>query len=332
MGGNSIVNSRRVSKEEYYMLWLEIKQELDKNPYNLKSMLVKSYRDKKDHGDIDIIVESIPYWNWINHIQYCFKPEHFYNNKKNFSFSYKGVQIDLIFADPDLLDMHDFFYSYNDLGLILGKMCYGIGCTLGYDGLRKKIYSKDGQKLGEYLITKKPNEICKFLGIEYRTYLNGFNTMEDVFKYATSSIFFTKRYFDPINWTYKQKTRDLKRKNLEMFISNIDKYPEKSYLKNYGKEAYKYRLKEISVDQFYDYLDYWSKLNSEYTDEKIASQILNGNILSEKYGWEKRQLGEAIRLFKSMFKTKKDRINHIKKQGNKVYSFFDCLDLSSVEP
>lgn len=331
MGGNAIPNARRVKKEEYFELWQEVKEKLEKTPKELRVSLVKAYNKKSDFGDMDIIVETDPLMDWNKHVEVMFEPKHTYNNDKFFSFEYKGIQVDLIKASPENFDVHNFFYSYNDMGLLLGKMCYAIGCTLGFDGLRKKIYSEDGSiKLGEFNFSKDYVFILEFLGLNVDRYERGFDTLEDMFDYVSTCRFFNKKMFDPVLWNNNQRTRDLKRSTLIKFMDVMDKYQDRYVL--WTKNLFLEEMRVFDISKYAEYKMYLHALTLKHEYTKEAAMILNGGLLMSKYGWKGRQIGEAMKMFNGLFDSPEQRTFHILEQEEKVFEFFDCLNLDGVTP
>ncbi|KAF8967169.1 hypothetical protein BDZ97DRAFT_1903560 [Flammula alnicola] len=99
---------------------------------------------------------------------------------------YYQVDIHVCF-DKNEYDRILFFHSYGDMGMILGLIARNSGIALGAKGL--KIPDPPNPP---FELSQSFDDICQFLGLSLATFHGGFNTREEVYKWATSS-----KYFDP---------------------------------------------------------------------------------------------------------------------------------------
>lgn len=325
MGGNVFkkIETRRIeSKQEYRKKVDEIKHIFSdyKLEFNFLSE-VPAYENKESFGDIDFIYgysSEENKKNIINIIKEIFEDVNI--NDDVVSFVYDSVQIDFIFVDIKDSYSSLFFYSYNDMGLLLGKLCYYNHLTLGPNGLRIKVY--DGEmKLFDQVITNDTPTICKFLGLDWNTWNVGFKTLEEIFDYVMSSKLYDERAFDSNIWNSRQRLRDSKRINLKKFLNYIE------MKKNKPRPTKEKTFSRINTE--FPYLKLEEKkqeiiINIER--EKKAKEKFNGHIVAEKYDLvnDKEILGYIMREFNSKFESKEDRINFI--LTNSEENIFKVID------
>lgn len=316
MGGNLFKDqeTRRIeSKEEYNKLIREISNLFFKKT-GITLSGVKSYRSKESFGDIDFLCSMLEKHNTNfkageNFIFDKCKEisDHVIKNGEVISFLYKQVQIDLILIKLEHLNTAHFFYDYNDLGLLLGKLCYYNRLTLGPTGLRLKVYSEDGnKKLMDEVIFHKVEDICNYMGISYSRWSEGFDTMEDVFDFVMSSSMYTEKAFNPDNWNSNQRLRDSKRINLKKFLDYVE----------FKKKIFRPTREETFelINQKFPLLDLKRKRDdilANIEKEKKAKEKFNGHIVKEKYGIDQKELGIVMKEFNSRFESKEDRINFV---------------------
>jgi len=245
MGGNALnFKTRRVNKDEYFLLYGEIKEKLNSltffkvhsglNPKILKTVqmdLLPAYTDKEDYGDMDILCtdELFPRENnnrqlLKNELHRLFNYKDIYCNTDVWSFDYKDFQIDLIFMRLKNYYTALTYYSYNDLGNLMGRVANKMGVKYGHEGLRKKLYSEDRSRpLLEINLTQDNAKIFDFLGYDYSLWQKGFKKLEDIFEFAVSTKYFTKDLFRLENLDHENRTRNRKRKTYMSFLEWLDK-------------------------------------------------------------------------------------------------------------
>lgn len=144
--------------------------------------------NKETHGDVDLV---LPLSNLDQQLTTADLEKIGLKNKKQqhsylFSFSDKNesilVQVDINQLHIDNVERVLFMESYGDLGLIIGLLVKGFGCSLKSTGL---FYTTSicNQKF-EFLITKEVEEICKtYLGLDYHHWKVGFQNEEEMFRW-----------------------------------------------------------------------------------------------------------------------------------------------------
>jgi len=143
VGGN-LFKTKRIDLVEYNELCDDIKIKL--NTMYKTFEVIPAYINKKTFGDIDVLVLSNEGNNYNNIIN-LFNPEDIHNNNPIITIKYKDVQIDFILCNSiELFNSSLFYFSYNDLGNLLGRIYHKFGIKFGHDGLFY-IYNYLGKKI-----------------------------------------------------------------------------------------------------------------------------------------------------------------------------------------
>ena len=292
MGGKALtqVYTRRYSREEFYLLYDELKPKLQK-AFNTQTALVISYKTKSSFGDMDILLlnsGNTPTPDEINKILIEeFGASQIARNSTIYSFDYKQLQIDLIFTPTSNWETSKTFFSYNDLGNLLGKIYHKLGLSFGFSGLRFIYRTNEDRILEEFIITKDFKKILEFIGLSYERYLEGFDTMIDIYDYIISSKYFEPTSFYLENLDQKNRKRNAKRANYAAFIEYIeelfgkdDKDRSKKYRYDKHKSKYYPIIHEYFKDEI-DFLDTLKRLDIKEERRKIIVSKYNGNIIMQ---------------------------------------------------
>lgn len=157
-------------------------------------------------------------------------------------------QVDYIHTGQDSYDFARQYFAFNDLGNFIGRIASGCGFKFGFDGLFKRMYfnecghevqvrnlksqqqrpaesavRQDACRRQDLLVTRDFGRAIEFLGFDYPRYLQGFQTLEDIFWYVVRS-----RYFHPDNFRLDNRksnvrARDLKRSNYNLMLDFFEK-------------------------------------------------------------------------------------------------------------
>ncbi|HET8687089.1 MAG TPA: hypothetical protein VFM18_10550 [Methanosarcina sp.] len=294
MGGNALsFETRRVKRDEYFVLVDEIKEKL-KNFGIEKFTDIPAYHTKPDFGDIDIlIVSDRP--NKDKWIRELFQPKEIYHNSNVFSFDYKDVQVDLIFTKLNDFQSSIDYFSYNDFGNLVGRLAHKRGLRFGHDGLSLSIRD-DTQVIGEINLTKNIDEILSLLGYDPAPYHKGFDTLEDIFEYVVSSPYYTYEIFDLDNRNYRARTRDRKRKTYTEFLKWAESRENGTYVYSGNKADYL----PLVLHKFNKIDEYASILKAHSINLTIKEKF-NGLIVRDLTGLDGKELGSFIAEFRKLF-------------------------------
>jgi len=294
MGGNALsVPTRRYSKDEYFQLQKEITHELW---FIYQSVLtIPSYKNKDSFGDLDLIVNKPKYDNLNYFLEWDLGSKQIVTNGEVVSFEYKEFQVDLIHIDPTKLHIARTYFSYNDLGVLMGVLAKRLNCKYGHEGLFYTYYNHDRSYKKDIFLSDEPPVIFNFLDLSYFKFLDGFNDLEDIFKYVTTSKYFdTKAFINEEEWNHIRRTRNRKRLNWNKFINYLT--TNNIQISNPKIEGVKYYV-----------ADYFSKVNlleqlDELDHEQVTKSIIktkfNGEIVSRLTGLTGKELGAFISSYK----------------------------------
>jgi hypothetical protein len=326
MGGNALdVNTERISARDFehtkvFKLWSHMHAKFPTADYHV----VRPYRNKPDHGDIDVLIkkETVDKWDLIE----SFGPTEVYNNGDVASLDWTSAhgvpfQLDLVLIREEWWEHAKAFFAYNDLGNLMGKVARWMGRSFernvtfkwGFQGLRASYYTEDwSEKLGEVTLSKYPSEAFEFLGFSWERFQNGFDDLENVFEYVEGSQFFHKEAFLPSNLTSDQRHRDTKRKTYVKWTEYLKSVPEDRNKKPLEKESLVPR-----IDAYFniDFEGWIALLQREHDKKKRAREVLNGRVLMREFGLEGKELGKAIGRFKGRFESETGYHEYLLKVG-----------------
>ncbi len=316
MGGKAIkkVQISRINKNDYELIKKNIFDILSKD-FQLE--FIYDLPEKEDFGDLDILYQHKNNKNIKDYIIQNFNPNEIVSNGNVISFDFKlndsiYFQIDLIKTSN--LEIAKFYFSYGDVGGILGRLCNYYDLVFGFDGLwlnlnvntineylKKKnldsIKNINGDyNFGKIILTINPNEICEYIDLDYEKWKNGFTKNENIIQWFIESKYFKKEIFCVLNRDHRERFEQ--RKFYKEFINYIIKEDEignssKKIKINIQLHAIEYfkKDKELNnlIQNFY--------LNNERKDK------FNGYIFKE-FGIEDKKLGENIKNFKYFIQSK----------------------------
>lgn len=320
MGGRALqkygIETERKSSVEFYKIAADIAVQLsfglgitssipvvfNYSP-SIAALPVRCYRTKQDHGDLDVLIKVDQKFELDNidlrkYIEQHFNPQVIHSNGGVLSFDYKNFQIDFIPIKEENWDIAQVYFSYDPLGNAMGKTFHKMNLSYGWDGLKYKYRNFNGRNSHNIVVSKDPRKIFKFSGYDYDRYLNGFETIEEIFDFIVAGKQFHIDVFRMENLNHVDKKRNRKRKSYHAFLEYIEKLENKTpfqfernksfylpIIDNYFPEAN--LLKQIDV------LDARDEINRQ------LSEKFNGRLVME---WipdlEGKMLGNAMKNFK----------------------------------
>lgn len=301
MGGRAFVEkygieSKRIPQEEYLDLTNKIYAIL--SSYFNKIHLIKSYHDKLDHGDADFLV-SEPKSSNHRLDKEVLGAELIQNNQNITSYLINGFQVDIINTNRNYFTSSVFYYDYDPLGNLLGKLTHKFRMSLGYNGLYYTLRDNENTyKLGEIQISTDERRIIEFLGLDWERRKQGFNTQEEIFDYVISSKYFDARIFSFENMNHIARTRDKKRKSYNQFMSYIEPYKDK---------VYDWPLIEERlglVNQCFPEVKLFEQINELKEKRRQAEELaekFNGTLVIEWTGITGKALGQLLGEYKKNY-------------------------------
>ena len=269
---------------------------------------VQSYHNKESHGDMDIVIVcNDAKWDEIRDgielVNPASRNKNFYSfgwryekpaDADGIPYSEKWFQIDLIRVDN--LKAALTYYSYNDMGNLIGKIAHRCGFKYGWDGLKYIVHEKGDvtREIGEIIVSTNTEAIYSFLGYEYWRAENGFDDLHDIFEFVASSKYFDPKLYLFENLNAKARIRDRKRKNYNGFLEfceNRDSPDNYVEWNDEQKEAFKrYKLHE-ALRRFPGFRWNLIELQDEADHRAYFKTIYNGKIVGELTGLTGNDLG-----------------------------------------
>ncbi|MFA5207335.1 MAG: hypothetical protein WC428_01645 [Candidatus Paceibacterota bacterium] len=303
MGGKALnrygVHTERKNTDKFRRIGYELQTRVGEDlGYN--TAIITCYRTKADHGDLDLLI-CVPdknLINWRNYIENVFKPQAIYSNGGVHSFDYQNFQVDFIPILESKWKSALVYFSYDPLGNIMGKTYHKFNLSYGWEGLFYKYRNFRGTNSKNILLTNDVTKIFEFGGYDYDRYLKGFDTLEEIFKFAIDSKYFDTEMFQMENLKSIDKKRNRKRGSYHLFLQ---------YLKdnNINTKYSFYEQKDlyiIDIDSAFpeaNLLDQLHDLQVKDELDQALAEKFNGNVVMQ---WlpelQGKELGIAMGNFK----------------------------------
>lgn len=292
MGGRALgVETCRLDAEVYFKLYEQIKVIFP------EVELIPSYRTKTTFGDMDLLyrkgdlnpqsIETI--LNEFTPIQ---------GTNRNGDVTSIGVlveenglfQLDFIGVPADTYDFALKYFSFNDLGNLIGRVASRLSLKFGHKGLFY-VQREGDLVLKEHLLTDNFYRALEYLDLSYYWYHNGFDTLEDMFQWVMGSEYYDFSDFDLENRNHKSRIRDEKRPNYRAFL----KYAADNPIVNALILPREYYL-NMHFDHFPDFKVAYEESAYLYQQNKIYKKIVNGNVCMEITGLKGPELGRFMQI------------------------------------
>lgn len=323
MGGSALkkVPTERLDKKAFDQVVQKVCQDLANLLGPVRVAPVEAYAEKRDFGDLDILVESEaidrlragrliekpeddPLFQWAQSVWHT--REH-YPNGPVISFEYRaspdaavGFQVDLIMVPAARFEMAKAYFSFNDLGNLIGRVAHKMGFTYGDRGLDYPL--REGTHMvGKVHISHDPDAILPFLGFDTERFHKGFANLEEIFQYVASSDYFNPDIYLLENVNHQSRTRDRKRANYRAFLNwcqehkGLKGYPWASHEDREKKEAEKQFFKEAALRTFPDFEHGLDALIRRHEIKKAIRHRFNGEKVRDWTGLENRELGNLMK-------------------------------------
>jgi hypothetical protein len=306
MGGQALKNTitRRYNKQEYVQLCAEVLAILQRDFPERKIAAIQAYRAKESFGDLDILFEiTHVQTDLLAYIKQTFKPNEFYKNGHVISFDYKQFQIDLIGTPSEDFDISYHYFAWNDLGNIIGRLYHKMGFKYGHNGL-SLLFKDDNYQYKELCFSKDIERILAFADLDSQRFLQGFDTLEDIFRFAASSQFFNRDIYLLDNRNHASRIRDKKRPTYNALLkwletqAHLPAYAWQSVREQGGRRHHTEFL-ERAFAYFPDLQVQYVQIQAEFKQWQIARQQFNGRVVAEITGLTEQGLGQFMQWLKA---------------------------------
>ena len=313
MGGNAIKSCRRYSRAEYLGLSKVVLSKLQNRFSNSRCDIIKSYHHKESFGDCDILLEDVNLGDvQISLYELFGSGITILKNSNIYSFNYglneKDFQIDIIVTPTDNYITSLNYFAFNDCSNLLGRIFHKFGLKYGHDGL-SYVIKQDTYVIDTILVSKDMGKILDFIGLDVDTYNKGFDTLDDIFNYVSSSRYFHPDIYLLHNRGNTARVRDKKRKTYMEFLvwcqenyGRLNKYPWHSYderldHKDDLRKAYLPMIFKAFPELEYSY----AVAFNDYEKKVLLKSKFNGTIVRELTGLEGKALGAFIQQFRARY-------------------------------
>lgn len=317
MGGNALkqFDAKRLDQAEYEVIASKLETVLNGIMSGLgidgKAVIVRAYRTKPSFGDVDVVVPKelrsyISDNNMSMLLAYNFQNKlpsvPYIPNGPVTSFGLPletGVfQADFIYTSKEYFDFAVEYYSWNDLGNLIGRIAHKLGLRFGHDGLSMPL--RDGDNLFDTIyLTRDFKTAIRFLGYSVKWYEHGFDTMVDIFKFTVDTHMFNSAIYDLDNRNHTARVRDKKRPTYTAFLEWLKVHPEVDKQFNFPKDKTVWHpyIWETFPAAKLEYIDALARLERK----KLVKSKFNGEIIRDLTGLEGKELGGFITEFKNSF-------------------------------
>lgn len=236
MGGNALsLDTVRLPAERYRQVESRVLKRVRDLLPGMRAEAIAAYAEKTDFGDMDILLAEHADYDAVGLSQKLGAQEVVRNGDVT-SFGLpvsEGVfQVDLISVPAASFDFAMRYFSYNDLGNLLGRIAHKFGAKFGHLGLLYPLRdpANDDHLLAELTITNDFSVALAMLGYDAQVYEtmrrdSGFRTLEDVFHYVVSSPYANPDIYLLENRSYKSRVRDAKRPTYNKFLDWLAQQP-----------------------------------------------------------------------------------------------------------
>lgn len=303
MGGNALkeYHTTRLDRDDYFALADEFK-ELFWQKIGATLYLIPAYQEKPSFGDADFLVDgsTLPA-NWVQKVvdEFGLTNAQYVKNSSVLSIGYKNFQIDLIATATEHIAASLAYFSYNDLGNLIGRIGHKLGLKFGHKGISIVVRGNDRTDhiLKEIFLSHDLRYAFDILGLDYQQWLNGFATLEDIYKFVASSKYFDPEIYSLEHRSHTSRIRDKKRATYNGFLKWVEEtkptanhsFAEKSELGGYSiREPYftnEVLTRWPHVKAEVDTLIAEHTLNSEF------KKVYNGVLVSLITGLKDKDLG-----------------------------------------
>lgn len=293
MGGNAFEQTDRLTATQYSNI-------CDDLGWLLRNVLIEgrhfaiphSVREKESHGDVDILVVGSKIENALRQIQRGFLVDNLISNPNGYNIlaQFEGlkVQIDLNKIGDDDIEFGFSYFSWNDLGNLIGRIAHRQGLKHGHDGLWY-VHRDGDHQLGEILLTKSYDDALLHLGFDADKFWDGFDTFDEMFAWVEGSRFFEACSFPLEHRNHQARMRDAKRKTYKAFLERINFDGE-------WVESDKKMWLERHIRRFPHLGTEIKRLNTEHYFRQQAKEKLNGIIVRDLTGLEGKELGKLMQI------------------------------------
>lgn len=297
MGGNVFTHlgykAHRMDIPTYNKVLDKVHSFLDE--LNITYYDIPYVRNKADFGDIDIIIEYAIDEHVFDAIRtnttkLGATDETTIRNGKVLSVLVDGLyQVDFIKERKETVEYHIAYLSHNDLGNLIGRCVKEAGYKHGTDGLFYSHYMNGRALKKDFFISNDYRTVLNLLGLSVEKFDAGFDTLEDMFDYVSSNKYFKASFYKFENLNNKNKVRDAKRKNYNLFLNHVKDMVDS----------------ELSLPTYDVSFPHLVPLVVEYEEkvrrDKVVKDKFSGKMVMQLTSLQGKDLGDFMQFFKEKY-------------------------------
>lgn len=312
MGGHALsVESIRLPAKQYHDIAGQLLSKINAALPGKKACVIQAYRNKQDFGDVDILIEGGEGYDPHKLANALGATEVVRNGDVTSIGIYTDAgifQVDLIKATAESFEFSKNYFSFNDLGNLLGRIGHKAGFKLGHAGLLYPLRNPDNstELIAELVVTKDWMKAIKLFGYSIEEFkkqsTSGFNDLEDIFKFVVSSPYFNHNIYLLENRNAISRVRDAKRPTYTKFLAwckdnkNIQTFPSFDWQnKDYQRLIFLYQARHL----FPVFAEQYDDSMQKFQEKKFIREKFNGQLVSELTGLTGRELGEFMQQLKN---------------------------------
>lgn len=312
MGGNALASfgSTRCSRDVALQMLDDFQARFAKITGHLGSAArvepIAAYRLKPDFGDLDVLVDSRVFQfmppqtvvEALNNTYGLALP--WVKNGPVLSVGLplpsddQCLQLDLISTPAAEFEFSLGYFSWNDMGNLVGRVAHKMGLKFGHNGLWLPM--RDGTNLhDELLVTRDFERALSFLGFDAARWREGFDSLDDIYQFVASGERFNPDLYPLEHRNHTARVRDKKRPVYMGFLQWIGAQRGLRHFDwNEDKALYLQEAMAAFPSLREDYEYSLAKLNQA----KAVRACFNGTVVTAITGLTGKQLGQFIAHFK----------------------------------
>jgi hypothetical protein len=158
-----------------------------------------------------------------------------------------------------------------------------------------------GSNIGRVIISKDYDKIYEFLGLDYNRWKEGFDDLEDIFKFISESPYFNWEYLQLENNNRINRERDAKRKSYMSFLEYIENNCKDSdHQYQYDKDKSVYVDKAAKFFPESNLITEIRRMEYEECKSLYMKSKFNGGEVKRRFGLEGKALGDTLNGFKKV--------------------------------
>lgn len=295
--GGKLFNAERMPQSKYDEL-VQIFTDTFTN-IGRRVLVPESFHDKKDHGDLDLIIEGDVIPVSVLSALFDHEPHLFSQNSSVISVHWNSAyQVDMAFHPTENFVAAYHYNRGGDAGNIIGRIVHAMGMKYGHVGLLYPVKLGDYISLGEVVISKDTKAIMEFLDLDYQEWFDGFQNPEAMFLWVTKSKYFNPKSFQFENLNHVNRIRNRKRAVYSEFVEwlNVREFPGSAIREGGNKAEHLWRalihfrcMDEVSGNI--------SAMLTSAMRQSDAAAIFNGADVMRLTQLQGMELGRVIKKF-----------------------------------